>query len=302
MFCTNCLKNTFLTGVSLILLFPAMAIADSRAKTTWLNTITAAYAWQGDSDLGEQGNFRVNRGVLQFKTARRVGQRWFAGVSIGYGEDHYRFDEAPGSFTPWENIRSLQFGLPLRYMANDKWSIFGLPILRYAAEKGADLGDGREFGLLGGASYRFSNRLKVGPGLGAFRGIGDENDLFPILLVDWRMTETLSLETGRGLAATRGPGLVLKWRPAEKWEFGFAARFEKYRFRLADNAGNIGQDDSVPFIATANWQWTHAVKVSALAGIETSGNLRIEDTNGNFIAQQSYSTAPIAALVAAFQF
>jgi len=113
MFCTICLKKTFLTAVSLILLFPAIAIANPGANTTWLNTITAAYAWQGESDPGERGNFRVNRGVLQFKTARRIGQRGFASVSIGYGEDHYRFDEAPGSFVPWSNIRSLQFALPL---------------------------------------------------------------------------------------------------------------------------------------------------------------------------------------------
>jgi len=300
--CTSCFRITFFTLVFLNLLLPASGQTDSRPTSTWRNTLTAAYAWQGESDLDDQANFRVDRGVLEFETARRVGQSWFAGFSVGYGEDRYRFNETPGSFSPWENIRTLQFGLPLRYMANDKWMLFGLPVLRYSAESDADLGDGREFGLIGGASYRFSNKLTIGPGLGAFKGIGDENDLFPILLINWRMTETLSLETGRGLAATRGPGLALKWRPLEKWEFVLAGRYEKFRFRLADSAGNIGQDKSVPIVATASWQWTRAVRISALAGVETSGILRLEDISGNFIAQQSYSTAPVAALVASFQF
>jgi len=295
-------NSAFLSVVSLNFLLSAHGMADTRPTSGWRNTLTAAYAWQGESDLDAQASFRVERGVLQFETATRFGQSWFAGFSAGYGEDRYRFSGTAGSFSPWENIRTLQFGLPLRYMANNKWTLFGLPILRYSAESDADLADGREFGLIGGASYHFSNRLTIGPGLGAFRGIGDENDLFPVLLINWRMTDTLSLETGRGLAATRGPGLTLKWRPLDKWEFGIAGRYEKYRFRLGDSAGNIGEDKSVPIVATANWQWTRAVRISALAGVETSGYLRVEDSSGAFIAQQSYNTAPIVGLVAAFQF
>lgn len=286
----------------LVLTLPLGGLADSTPATTWRNTLTAAYAWQGESDLNGGGNFSVDRGVVEFKTATRIGQHWFAGFSIDYGEDRYRFNGTAGSFSPWQDIRSLQFGLPLRYLVNNKWVLFGLPVLRYAAEDGDSLSDGREYGVIAGASYRFSDRLSIGPGLGGFRGIGDEDDLFPVLFINWRMTDTLSLETGRGLAATRGPGLTLKWKPLQQWEFGLAARYEKYRFRLADSAGNIGQDKSVPVIATAGWRSGAAFSVTALAGVEASGALRLENSDGVFIAEQSYSTAPIAGLVASLQF
>ncbi len=302
MTCIGCFRNTLIIVVLLRLLLPNSVMADSKRTSTWRNTLTAAYAWQGETNLDEGSNFSVNRGVLDFRTSTRLGQRWFAGFSIGYGEDRYRFSNTMGSLSPWEDIRTLQFGVPLRYMANERWTLFGLPILRYSAERDASLDEGREYGLLTGASYRVSDRLTIGPGFGAFKGIGNEDDLFPVLFVNWRITETLSLETGRGLAATRGPGLSIKWRPSDKWELGLAARYEKYRFRLADSAGSIGQDKSVPIIATASWQWTRTLRLSALAGFETSGNLRIEDGDGNFIAQQTYSTAPIAGLVAALQF
>ena len=286
----------------LLLFLPLFAGADSGPASSWRNTLTASYAWQGDSDLDGGGRFRVDRGVVQFKSTTRFGPRWFAGLSVGYGEDRYRFNGTATGFSPRQDIRSLQLGLPLRYLANKTWALFGLPVLRYAAEDGASLGDGREYGVIAGASYRFSDRLSIGPGLGWFKGIGNEDDLFPVLFVNWRINDALSLETGRGLAATRGPGLALKWRPLSQWEFGVAARYEKYRFRLADNAGNIGQDKSVPIIATAAWQPNPAFSLSALAGIETSGALRIEASDGGFIAGQSYSAAPIVGLVALLQF
>ncbi len=69
-----------------VLLLPLFAGADSRPASTWRNTLTAAYAWQGDSDLDGGGRFRVDRGVVQFKSTTRLGPRWFAGFSVGYGE------------------------------------------------------------------------------------------------------------------------------------------------------------------------------------------------------------------------
>jgi opacity protein-like surface antigen len=296
------LRNICLYMASVALLLPLNAMADSRPASSWRNTLTAVYAWQGESDLDGGNNFRVDRGFVQFKTSMRLGPRLFGGFSIGYGEDRYRFNTTAGSFAPWQDIRTLQFGLPLRYLVNEKWVLFGLPVLRYEAEDGASLGDGREYGVIAGATYRFSDRLSIGPGLGGFKGIGNEDDVFPVLFINWRITDTLSLETGRGLAATRGPGLGLKWKPLDQWEFGLAARYEKNRFRLADTASNIGQDKSVPIVATASWQLKPQFRLSALAGIEASGALRVENSDGALIAEQSYSTAPIVGFVASLQF
>lgn len=295
-------RDAAITAIVLLISCSSIVLADARPAAGWRHTLTAAYAWQGDSDLAGQGSFRVQRGVAQYQASTRVGQRWFTGVSLGYGEDRYRFEAPAGRISPWGDIRSFQFGLPTRYLASSKWTLFALPILRFSAEHNASLGEGREFGLIAGGSYRFSDRLTIGPGLGAFRGFGNEDDLFPVLFVNWRLTDTLSLETGRGLAATRGPGLALRWRPREQWTFGLAARYEKSRFRLADGADSIGQDKAVPIVATASWQATRALQLSAIAGVETSGVLRVEDSGGNVIAEQSYGTAPIAGLIAAFQF
>jgi hypothetical protein len=287
--------------LTVLLLFTVHSHASDvqRPSAGWNTTVTAAFAWQGDTDIDNDGEFSVNRGVVEVNSRRRTGERLFTGITLGYEEDDYRFGQS--SAQPWDDIRTLQFGLSLRYLASDKWSLFGLPLLRYSAEKGKDLSDGREYGLLAGASYRFSDTLTLGPGLGVISGIGGEEDVFPILLVNWKITDTVSLETGRGLAASRGPGLVLKWQAASQWELGLAARYEKSRFRLATE-NNIGEDRSVPVIVTASWRHNRQFSVTAFAGMETAGKLSLEDSNGTEIESLEYDTAPVAGLVASFTF
>ena len=265
----------------------------------WKTSVTAAYAWQGNADIDSGGEFSVNRGVVQLNSSRRVSNRLFTGLTLGYEEDDYNFSAS--SSQPWNDIRTLQFGLSLRYLASEKWALFGLPLLRYSTEKGEDLSKGREYGLLAGASYRFSEKLTLGPGFGVISGIGGEEDFFPILLVNWNITDTLSLETGRGIAASRGPGLSLKWKPARQWELGIAARYEKSRFRLATD-NNIGEDKSVPVLLTASWKQSKQFSVTAFTGIETSGKLSLENSDGNRIESLSYDTAPLAGILARFAF
>ena len=87
-----------------------------------------------------------------------------------------------------------------------------------------------------------------------------------------------------------------------QWEFGVAARYEKTRFRLDGIEENIGEDKSVPVVLTANWKYKRKFSLTALAGVETSGSLSLEDSDGNRLSKLSYDTAPLAGLVATFKF
>jgi len=290
--------------VSFAVLFPAWPIVvlagGPPEANGWLSSVNLAYAWQGRGNLEDGGDFSVDRGVIEFEAMRRIDDEWSMGFSVGYGEDHYSFSQS----TPvagWGDIRTAQLGVSLRYKINEQWTTFGLPILRYSAEHDADLGDGREIGLLAGTSFRLSEKLTLGPGFGLFSGIGGEEDVFPILLVDWALSPTLSLKTGRGLAASRGPGLALKWQPSRSWEFGLAARYEKSRFHL-EKEDRIGEDRAVPVILTAQWRMNPTVSFSVLAGFETSGKLSVENAAGDRLYNRSYDTAPLSGVVASMRF
>jgi hypothetical protein len=222
---------------------------------------------------------------------------------LSYGESRYHFSGDTGfaGLDPWGNIREARISVPLRYRQNDTWSFYGVPSVRYPAESGASLSESDEWGALVGASYRFSERLRLGPGISVFTDMEDSGvDLSPFLVIDWKISDTLSLTTGRDLAATRGPGLALKWTPIEHWTFRLSGRREKTSFRLDQDGpapDGFGRDKSIPLAISATYKPTKAVRLHLLTGVDLAGNLRLEDSDGDRVADSDYDPAPFAGLL-----
>ncbi len=278
----------------------AASASRGSSSDAWQVSMDGGFVSQFDGSLDTGGEFGSDRYFLRAGLSRRIDADWSAGLSLGYGETRYDFSGGSGigGSAPWSRIRQLRVSASLRFRADEHWSFIAIPSLRYFEESGAE-GDGSQVGLLAAAAYRFSDRLTLGPGLGVFSGLGEDSDVFPILLVDWKIAENWQLETGRGLGASRGPGLSLKWRPSGEWTFGLGARYEKTRFRL-DGAGaapgGVGEDRSVPVSLTATYAPTPQVDITLLGGVEFAGSLKLEDSQRRLLTQSDYDTAPFAGL------
>ena len=267
-------------------------------------TIQAGAVHQFNSSLDSGGDMSASRWFVRGGVGRVFSGRWRVGASLGYGETKYDFsgNSGFGGLDPWDRIQDLRISAPIQYFANKNWTIYAIPTLRFNAETGASLNDGKNGGVLAGAAYRVNERLTIGPGIGVFSEIEDDTSFFPILIVDWKITDTLSLETGRGFAATRGPGLQLSWKYSPRWRFAFGGRYEKTRFRLDDSGpapGGVGQDKAIPLFAMAEYAISEDMKFSLIGGAETNGTLRLEDESGRKISSSDLSTAPF--LGATFQ-
>jgi hypothetical protein len=145
-----------------------------------------------------------------------------------------------------------------------------------------------------GFAYRFGKRLTLGPGIGAVTQIEDDASIFPVLIVNWKITDRLSLETGRGLGATLGPGLTLNWQASAKWDIFLGGRYERLRFRLDDKGvapGGVGDDRSFPLVGGATYRFGRRGDISLLSGFKLGGELRLEDEKGNRIADETYDPA-----------
>jgi hypothetical protein len=184
--------------------------------------------------------------------------------------------------------------VPVRFSPTEKMSVIVIPSIRTHAESGASLRDGRTEGVLGGFSWKFSDTLSIGPGFGWFSDVGDENNVFPILLVDWKITESLSLSTGRGLAASQGPGLSLNYELNQNWTLGLTARYEKTRFSLKEREGRsagVGEDSSTPLYIVASYSPWPMTSMTALAGVDIGGTMSLEDGQGQRVAKTDIDTA-----------
>lgn len=293
------LPRSFLCLPLVVLLAAAGGALAQPPGRDWGFRLEAGGVLGGDAGLADGGELAVD------SWSTRLGGRYALtpdlrlGLSAGFGEQRYHFT-GDGDFSglrPWDDIRDVRLSGSVFWQPTDRWELFAIPTLRWDAESGASLDDGRIAGLLTAASFKVNDRLSIGPGVGVFSELEDDTDFFPILAVDWRITDRLSLTTGRGFAASRGPGLTLNWEANDRWSLGLGARYEKDRFRLDDRGvapGGIGQATSTPIYLAVSRKLGQIGTLRAVAGMELNGSLRLEDADGGLLERSDVDDAPFA--------
>ncbi len=247
------------------------------------------------SDIDDGGNFSVTRAVVEAGFRYAWGPARSVGISLGYRFDGYTFGGA-GVFGPdaWGNVHSLRLAAPVLWSFDERWTLFAVPTIRATAEGGASLEDGVSGGVLGGISYRFGKNLSLGPGAGVLTEIEDDLSVFPILLVDWKITPELTLRTGRGIGATQGPGVFLAWKPSKSWEVSLGGRYERNRFRLDDTGiapGGVGEEKSFAAVLGARYVLDPTSSLNVTVGYAFGGELRLEDAGGGALAREDFDPA-----------
>jgi hypothetical protein len=283
------------------LVLPAIASSNDNAQQNtgrpqigWSTVVRGGAVYQFDTDLDEGGSYSSGRYNIQVGQSYAWTRKDTATLALSYSLDSYDFsDGEPGGIafgSPWENIHTFSLSTPLRKGIGDNWTAFLIPSIRSTGESGAEFSDTVTGGGFTGVSYKFSDRLTIGPGIGVFTQLEESTSIFPVLIVNWKITDKLSLETGRGLAATLGPGLTLNYKATPKLRLGVGGRYEKLRFRLDKDgtvADGIGEDSSFPLFANATYNINRKSSVSLVAGLETGGELKVENNKGHSIIEES---------------
>jgi hypothetical protein len=261
--------------------------------------VDGGIALQSGTDLKDsEGSFSVNRWFIGGGVTYAWDFRNSIGLFVGGGNSSYDFDDLTviGSGDPWEDIEDTRLSLIGRFGFGDKGSIIIIPSARYNGEDDSKTSDGRTWGLFAAAAWRLNEDLTIGPGIGVFSRLEDGTKVFPILVIDWNISERWNLSTGRGLASSQGPGLTLSYEVSEAWSLGFAARYENVEFRLDQEGttpGGVGRDQSMPLVAMANWNPNPAIGLSVFAGMEFGGQLKLKNALDEVVAETDYDPAPV---------
>ncbi len=291
--------TVFSTAVALLLVLPIGASAQP-APGGWSFTVDGLYAVQGDADLGEDdGEFSLRRAYIAASLDYLWTPRTALGVSLGGGVTRYDFSGQTGlgDGEPWEDIEDWRLSLVSRFEINERVSGIVIPSYRVNRESGASSSDADTWGLLAGVSWRLRPGLTLGPGIGVFDRLEESTAVFPILVIDWDITERWNLSTGRGLAASQGPGLTLGYTATEAWTISLVGRYEQIDFRLDEQGpapGGIGRDEVFPLVISADWSPHPGMRLGVFIGGEFGGELELADRFGDVIERSDYDTALIA--------
>lgn len=267
---------------------------------------------QFDTDLSGGGDVSVSRFIIAPSMLYIVNKDLSLSGSFTYGRETFDFSGAAGStglasLNPFEGVNSTDLGFGARYRIADQWTLTGGGTLRSYWEDDADFDDGFHVGGYAGFSYKFNDRFTIGPAIGVSEQLEDDVDIIPILLINWKITDELTLRTGRGLGATRGPGLELVYAFNQHWEIGVAGRYDKMRFRLggsapAGAANGVGQNRSWSALGVIRYKPSPTISINGVGGMIFDGDMRIEDSSGNKLVTSDYDATPFVGLVAEFRF
>ena len=288
------------------LLYVLPAAAQEEQPSPFVFRIEGGGLHQSESDLDDaNGGFYVDRGFISASLDYGWSLRDSIGVSIGGGQSSYEFNDLTdfAGGDPWDKIEDTRVSFTWRFGIGDTGTVFLIPSARIDGEKGASSGDSTTYGLFAAAAWRLNESLTIGPGFGVFSRLEDGTRFFPILAIDWDISERWNLSTGRGLAASQGPGLTLGYKLNEDWTLGVAGRYEDIEFRLDDEGaapGGVGRDQSMPLVFMARLAPSPKLELSVYAGIELGGTLKLKDSMGDVIDESSYELAPVFG--ASFQY
>lgn len=301
-----------MTGVFLTVLLAPFSLHaqpdNGRNFGPWVWGIQGGGVQKFETDMSNvDGAFSVNRYFIQPSLGYAWDRRNSVSLSLGVGESNYDFssDASIEGLKPWDRIREYQLSLPIRFSSAENINTIIIPSVRINAETGADLSDGMTEGVLAGVSLKLSDTLTIGPGFGWFSELGGGSSAFPIIVVDWDITDKLALTTGRGIASSRGPGIGLNYSLKDKWVLGLSGRYEKVRFALDDESGSqgaFGEDKSLPLVFSVKYSPWPMTSLSAFVGGDFAGELTLEDNDTRELASSEYDTAFSLGLVFSSRF
>lgn len=306
------MKHLNLIGSSFLcclLAVPSLLAASEAAENKgvdfprWTSAVRGGAVYQFDASLDDGGEYESGRYNLSISHGYSTSYRDGVSLGLSYSYDDYSFSGgAPQSIagqSPWDKVHTLSLSAPVRKSFGDRWSGFFIPSVRSTGESSAQFSRTVTGGVFGGASYTVGPNLTLGPGIGIVTQLEESATVFPVLIVDWKITKKISLETGRGLAATLGPGLTLNYQATPQYRFGFGGRYEKLRFRLDKNGdvpGGIGEETSIPIFASCTYAPSRKTSLSLVSGVELDPTLKVENSKGYTLSEESGESGIFAGL------
>lgn len=268
-------------------------------------SLSASYIHQFQTDFDRSGEFRLHRVLFRADGKKNVSETVTFGVGASYDYSDYSFSDTDLhlSTDPWDEVHTLNVAFSLLFNLDRKWKVFVAPSVGIAAESGADWGNSLAAGGIAWTSYRFSPSLTLGLGAGVFAK-PEEVSAFPLIIIDWKITDRLRLGTPLQAGPTSPAGLELSYA-FNTATIAAGGAYRSARFRLDDHGpipGGVGEDTSFPLWTRLSAKIGKAGTLSFFGGAMVGGRMLVEDSRGHELGDDDYDASPFLAASISFKF
>ena len=265
----------------------------------------ANYQLPSDLDDGSElsrASFRANVSVPFHRS-----DSLFLGGTLSYQFDSYDFSDNGILADPWGDIQRARFSLVGKGEFSSNWSWLFLPNFGFNQESGALLEDSFSFGAIGAAWSRLNDALTIGGGFVTNYNLEDKFFAFPILVIDWNITETLSFTTMPPPGLQPSPSASLNWQASPQLTLSLIYQYQIEQQRLSDSVSarvpnGIGELRQHRLALSAGFHLTEYIELIAHGGYSLGGTLELLDPNGREVERQDLEGAAFFGVEANYRF
>lgn len=260
--------------------------------------------YQWEADLEDSGSFSRTMARARISAPLYRSEETVAALSFGYQFESFDFSGL--STDPWDELHRLRLGLVLKSDLVNDWSWLALSWMGADVEPGSDWGESITFGGVGGVWYEFSDRLSLGLGAGISSRLEDDPSIFPILILDWKLSPCLTLTTIPPEGFRVGPGVSLRWDLREDLDLALIYQYQGDQQRLDENSAaspdGIGEFRQSRVALSATKRFGDAFSLTGHAGVAFGGELELQDAGGDTLSKQDFDSSLVIGLEGSLRF
>ena len=288
-------------------LLAALAAAGAaQAQGDWHPSASFTPIYVGNAGIDGGGDYSMAGAIVRAGVTRSLGGPNLAGVTFNYDYLDYSFSNpaAFGGVAPWNVVQRYGVAAPLMFGVSEGWLLTVIPSVDWFRENGASEGDSLTFGAVLSATRFFADGNRLGLGVGVFQRL-EKTSYFPLLLVDWKLSDRWRLTNPLSAGPTGPAGLEIDYRLDGGWNLGLGAAWRTTRFRLSETGpvpNGIGEERGLPVFVRATRSFGGGMAMNLYAGVVTAGQLRVEDKNGNGLREVDVDPTPLLAVTFSARF
>lgn len=254
-------------------------------------SLQGGFSYQLRSKLDTGGHVSWSRSHAHIKGRMPINDEVELLVGARYQHDNFDFSDADPRSESISGVNTVQLDGAVQWKATPRWQIFAGGQAIFSVGQGADFGNAINGGGAIGAVYSFSEKFSIGGGIGARSQILDDVLIYPIIVLNWQITDRLLFSTRMTSGWANQTGAELSYELKPGVDVGVAGVFDYQRFRLSD--GGAGTTEALPLAAFISFDVGKRASITCFVGANVYGRVKVTDTSRSDVWASTYDPAPM---------